>query len=98
MSGDDDRPAEFGFRVPDELRVGVYANAARIWYSPYEFTLDWAVAEHLGPGDAEQEGDLAIVCARVRIPVGLIFEVLQAINRAMTFYERDHGDIRRNGE
>jgi Protein of unknown function (DUF3467) len=90
LSFDEDHPLEVDFEVPNRLRVGVYANAARISYTLSEFTLDLAVF------DPElDESGRAIVCARVRIPVIFVFDVLRAINLAMTSYEQDYGEIRR---
>jgi hypothetical protein len=86
----EDGPVEF--RMPDELRVGVYANLASFWFSEHEFTLDWAALDHRA-GES-----VAAVCARVRIPVSLIFDVLRALNEVMTNYERIFGEIRRPGE
>lgn len=48
--------------------------------------------------DETPEPGRAIVCSRVRIPVGLVFEVLQGINRVMTSYEDQYGEIRRPDE
>jgi hypothetical protein len=31
--------------VPEEWKVGVYANEVNVWHTPYEFTLDFAVTE-----------------------------------------------------
>jgi Protein of unknown function (DUF3467) len=84
------------YEVPRRLRVGVYANAAQISYSAYEFTIDWAVLEQ-GAGEPGEVSH-AIVCSRVRIPVSLVFGVLQGINRAMTYYEAEYGEIRRPDE
>ena len=92
MSADDDRPLEVTYEIPPRLRVGVYANTARISFSAFEFTLDWAVIEQEG-GDLDDGSRVAIVCSRVRIPVSLVFDVLQGINRAMTYYESRYGEI-----
>jgi hypothetical protein len=27
--------------IPPEVRRGVYANSFNVWFSPYEFALDW---------------------------------------------------------
>ncbi len=96
------RPLDVDFPVPDELRGGVYANAANVWYSPYEFTLDWGVYEPVEIEDSDElssaVGVVAIVVARVRIPVALMYDVLRGLNQAMTDYERDYGEIRRPWE
>jgi hypothetical protein len=36
-----------------------------------------------------------LVVARVRLPTGLVFDVLRALNQAMTEYEAIFGEIRR---
>ena len=93
---------ELDFRTPDELWSGVDANAVSIWHSPYEFTLDWAVAGPVEIDDPDDPASLlrvrAIVVTRVRIPVGLVFDVLQGLSQVMTDYERLYGEIRRPGE
>ena len=91
MSFEDDHPGGLEYEVPNRLRVGVYANTAKISFSEFEFTLDWAVADHDEPGRA-------IVCSRVRIPVAMMFDVLHGINRSMTYYEQRFGEIRRPDE
>ena len=98
MSSEEDRPVGVRYRVPREVRVGVYANTARFSFTPFEFTLDWAV---LDPETSELDDTAraAIVCSRVHIPVSLVYDVLhQGINRVMTFYESAYGEIRRPGQ
>jgi hypothetical protein len=104
---DDDRMPDppdvtFDFLMPPEWEIGLYANTVNVWHSPYEFTLDWAVTQ---PAEAPDPDDVsagvrvpATVVARVRIPVGLIFDVLRTLNEAMTGYEAFFGEIRRPGE
>ena len=88
------------FDIPDDLRVGVYANNLRVSHSPYEFTLDFAVADdQLQPIDPDDpESDLVLahtVVSRVRLPVSLVFDIIRTINLDMTTYEATWGDIRR---
>ena len=101
MNGDasDDRDASYDFDLSPEARVGVYANALSVWYSPYEFALDWGLS---GPPQAEDDDDpsspiriTTSVIARIRIPVGFGFDVLRALNEALTGYESIFGEIRR---
>lgn len=102
----DDRVPEpgvtFDFVMSPEWQIGLYANTMNVWHSPYEFTLDWAVTqpvEALDPDDPSAGLRVpASVVARVRIPVGLIFDVLQTLNQAMTGYEALFGEIRRPGD
>jgi hypothetical protein len=85
--------------VPEELRGGVYANFLQLWHTPYDFTLDFAVAGRAEPVDSDvSESGFAIpyrLVARVRIPVGFVFGVLRLINAAMANYEATWGEIRR---
>jgi hypothetical protein len=99
-NGDDEPEREVNarFEVPDEWKVGLYANNVNVWFSPYEFTLDFSITE---PAEAENPDDPASpitipnsVVARIRIPVGLVFGVIKAINAAMTGYEESWGTIR----
>jgi len=59
-------------------------------------TLDWAVAGPVEIDDPDDPASLlrvrAIVVTRVRIPVGLVFDVLQGLSQVMTDYERLYGD------
>jgi hypothetical protein len=85
--------------IPPEVRRGVYANSFNIWYSPYEFALDWAVADEVkaeDPDDPASPLRLPIIgVARVRLPTSLMFDVLRDLNQAMTRYESIFGEIRR---
>ncbi len=83
--------------IPPELEGGIYANAFLVWHTEHEFTLDFAVAR----ADPEQtecdplRGNQYLLVARLRIPVTLVFDVLLALNRRLTDYERAFGEIRR---
>ena len=46
MEGDTpERDIDFNFDVSDEAGAAVYANIVSIWFSPYEFGLDWGLTE-----------------------------------------------------
>jgi hypothetical protein len=85
--------------IPPEVRRGVYANSFNIWFSPYEFAFDWAVADEVeaeDPDDPASPLRLPVIgVARVRLPTSLVFDVLRGLNQAMTRYESIFGDIRR---
>lgn len=94
-----ERGVEFQFHVSPEEEGGRYANFLAVWHTPHEFTLDFAsilpsqVAE---PDDEEPQVQVPCrVVARVKIPVSVVFEVLQALNENMTNYERKFGEISR---
>ena len=98
---DDDRHRDINldFDVSDEAGTAVYANIVSIWYSPYEFALDWGLteaAEAEDPDDPTSPLRIPVsIVARLRVPTGLIFDVLRALNEAMTDYEAIFGEIRR---
>lgn len=90
----------FEVQVPPELDLGVYSNFLGVWHTPYEFTLDFA--QTLPPQPAEGDESAVVmpcrVVARIKIPVALIFNLMQALNENMTRYEAAYGVIRRPEE
>ena len=94
-----DREVSVDFAFTPEVRRGVYANNLNIWYSPYEFALDWGLGEPVEAVDADDPTSPLrmplVVVARVLVPTGLIFDVLRNLNEAMTGYEAIFGEIRR---
>ena len=100
MEGDTpEHDIDFNFDVSEEAGAAVYANIVSIWFSPYEFGLDWGLteaAEAEDPDDPTSPLRIPVsVVARLRVPTGLIFDVLRALNQAMTGYEAIFGEIRR---
>lgn len=85
--------------VPPELEAGVYANFAAVWYSPYEFTLDFAVFTPHG-GDEHESSETSStrrvrLLSRVKLPPAIVFDVLRAVSDSMSAYEERFGEIRR---
>ena len=88
------QPTEFEVQVPPELEPGVYANFLGVWHTAYEFTLDFASTQ---PPQHTEVG-VRVPCrvvARIKMPVGVVFDVLRALNDNMTKYEEVFGEIRR---
>jgi hypothetical protein len=60
--------------VPPEQEAGTYAQAAVVWHTPYDFTIDFAAMQKPHPADAEDSDSPLVVparvVARVRIPWG----------------------------
>lgn len=91
----------FELQVPEDLEPGAYANFLSVWHTPFEFTLDFAVLQMPqleGPEEANGVTVPARVVARVKIPPGMIFNVLQALNENMANYEKAFGAISSPGE
>ena len=91
------QPTEFSVQVPEDMESGVYANFLGVWHTPYEFTLDFAATQPAQQGDAGLTVPCKVV-ARVKVPVGVIFDVIRALNDNMTKYEETFGEIRRPGQ
>jgi hypothetical protein len=53
------REVNVDFDIPPQVKRGVYANSFNVWFSPYEFALDWAVADEV---KAEDPDDPASRC------------------------------------
>lgn len=90
--------ARFQILVPDDLETGVYANFLAVWHSTHDFTLDFAVT-----GQSQEIGDGSVnvptqVVARVKIPLTVAEDMLQALAANVTRFEEVAGRIRKPGE
>jgi len=86
--------AKFEINVPDALECGVYANAAGVWHTAHEFTLDFlTLRPNPTPGTVP-----ARVVSRVKIPPTVIFDLMRALNENMAQYEASFGPIKRIGQ
>ena len=93
---------ELEVSIADDLRGGVYANVLMVWHTAHEFTLDF-VATEPGREGRDPQGEAvakipARVTARVKVPPGVLFDIMRALNTNMTLYEQQFGAIRRPGE
>jgi hypothetical protein len=79
--------------VPDSVEGGVYANAAGVWHTPHEFTLDFLTIQPSSPESPDVVP--ARVVSRVKIPPTVIFDLMRALNENMTKYESTFGTIKR---
>lgn len=81
------------YRVAEDIEGGTYANAVTIWHTGHEFTFDFGSSL---PPRQNEDGEVTIpfrVVARIKLPVSVIFDLLQAINGNMTTYEATFGPI-----
>jgi len=80
-------------QVPDDMEQGVYANLTAVWFTPFEFTLDFAVMQ---PPAVDGDGNPVLparVVSRIKFPTTQVFQLIKAINEAMTGYENTFGPI-----
>jgi len=81
------RDSGFDLDVPAELETGVYASFLATWYTRHEFTLDFGIEVEDDP-ERQLRG-----IARVKVPPGVVFEMIRIIHARMTEYEGEHGPI-----
>jgi hypothetical protein len=82
--------------MPDEMIPGVYADFVSVWHTHDAFTFDFAalsrppslVEGDEGPPTTQAQ---AQVVARVRIPPSQVFEIMKALERQLTAWERETG-------
>jgi hypothetical protein len=86
------------FYVPPEQEAGVYAETVAVWHTPYDFVIDFGSIQIAQPSDPDDPASPfevpARVVSRVRIPTGLVFDVIRTINARMEQYEAEWGEIR----
>jgi hypothetical protein len=98
--GDDDPEETPGVRfyVPPEQEAGTFAETVAVWHTPYDFVIDFALVQLAQPSDpADPASPLEVparVVSRVRIPAGLVFDLIKTINARMDAYEAEWGPIR----
>ncbi|WP_336922362.1 DUF3467 domain-containing protein [Aquipuribacter sp. SD81] len=80
-------PGHIRVTMPDKLAGGDYADFVRVWHGKDIFTLDFAAL--VGPMGAD--GTTARVVSRVRIPPSQVFEIMKALERSLTAWEKEHG-------
>lgn len=81
------------FPEPSGSEPILYANVARVWHTPFEFTLDFGVA---GQAVKNDDGEHVVGVARVtsvKIPVSVIFSLARAIAENVDRYEKVYGPI-----
>lgn len=94
-----EQTTEFQMLVPPDQEAGTYANVLAVWNSPFEFTLDFCAT--LRPTQEDEQSPVIVPClvvSRIKVPVTVIFTMLQAMNGRMTLYEEQFGPIARTRE
>lgn len=89
---------QLNVELPNEMRVGVAAEIAAVWHTREGFTIDFiSPYSPAVPGADGQATQPAQVVSRVRLPVGVIFQVARAISENVAIYERTFGPIGTGG-
>jgi hypothetical protein len=91
MSNQPARAIQFKFEVPDSLVNGCYANMMSVWNSPHEFTLDFAVTGQPLDPSADPLIIPTRVVARVKIPLAMAQDLLQALSKQVSLLESQIG-------
>lgn len=90
------RRKQIDLSTTPDVEVGVYADFAGVWHHDSSFVLDFAALT--GParvvedeaGQAVQQINARLV-ARVRIPPSQVFEIMKALERQLSSWERETG-------
>ncbi len=77
-------------RIPDEVRLGAYANFVMVTHTAYEFTLTFCQIE---AGSAEEEDLKAEAVARVKLPPSIVARMREALDENIAMYASRHGAI-----
>jgi hypothetical protein len=87
------QPIEFKIEVPDDEVNGRYSNFLSVWSSPHDFTLDFAVTAQPAPPEGVGEPIVVAtrVVARIKIPLAMAQDVLQALATQVTAFEAGAG-------
>ena len=86
-----------GFELLPELEGGAYAEGVALWHTPFTLVLDFLVPT-FPPRDGQSGPEPvqpARVVARVRLPIGMAFELIRGVSAIMGDYEAEWGEIRR---
>src|SRR6266850_375454 len=77
------------FYVPPGQQAGVYAHAFTVWFTPYDFAIDFAAFTESSEAAAKPQ-----VVSRVRIPAATAFTLIRTMSGVMEEYEKTWGTIR----
>lgn len=86
-------PQRFSLSATPEVEAGVYADFVGVWHQPHCFVLDFSV--HTNPPkvieiDGQQVVNVpARLVARVRVPPGQVFEIMKALEKQLSLWERE---------
>lgn len=94
-SGASGQPAsrQLNVSVPEDLKLGTYANFLVVSHSPHEFTLDFC---QVLPG-REGAKVKAEVISRIKVAPTVVGKIIRALNTNMTAYEDKYGLVQEIG-
>lgn len=92
MADQPEQQLQFTFE-PGDHETGVYANIVSVWHTPWDFTLDFALAGNITRNEGDTTTVRAPIVARVKLPTSVIFQLARAIADNVDIYERQYGPI-----
>jgi hypothetical protein len=90
------RRGQINMSAEPEIERGVYADFVGVWHQKHCFVLDFAALVR-PPSVAEDETGEQInnldarLVSRVRIPPGQVFEIMKALEKQLSQWERETG-------
>jgi hypothetical protein len=90
-------PMTFNIELPPEKAEGHYADFANVWHGKETFILDFAATVR-PPQKVEDESGTPVstrldarVVTRVRIPASQCFELMKALEKQLSQWEKERG-------
>jgi uncharacterized protein DUF3467 len=81
--------------MPESKLPGVYADLVGVWHTPDTFVLDFSSFTEPPQLRPDDTGGVVVqpahVVARVRVPPGQVFEIMKALERQLSMWERETG-------
>jgi hypothetical protein len=72
--------------------AGFYAEGVWMWHTPFTFVFDFYVRAE-SPGSDAVTVPAERIVARVRLPIGLAFNLIRGVSDIMSAYETEWGEI-----
>lgn len=92
-------PARIKMTADPALEIGIYADFVAVWHHHSSFVLDFAVNTSPPQLGEDEAGNKVIdvncrLAARVRIPPDQVFEIMKALEKQLSSWERETGQRR----
>lgn len=86
----------FRINAPADLAGGVYADFASVWHTKNVFVLDFASLTAPPKKDQNDQGEEVLnlnaqIVSRVKIPPEQVFEIMKALEKQLTAWEKETG-------
>jgi len=83
--------------MPPDKVAGVHADFVSAWHTPDTFVLDFATLVQAAHPATDPDGNKFVqldaqIVARVKIPPGQVFEIMKALEKQLSAWEKETGN------